>query len=52
MKAYIMGKGVLEVEVKSRTIDASGLVTIKDEFGVIYEMHISNVIFVRAKDED
>lgn len=46
MKAYIMGKSVLEVEVKHRTIDASGLVRIKDDCGVWYETHLSNVIFV------
>lgn len=46
MKAYITGKGVLEVEVKWRSIDESGLVRIKDDCGVLYETHLSNVIFV------
>ena len=46
MKAYIMGKSVLEVEVKWRTIDSSGLVTIVDTSGMRYETHLSNVIFV------
>ena len=47
MKAYIMGKGVLEVEVKKRDIGENGVVFILDTFGVIYETHISNVIFVK-----
>lgn len=46
MKAYIFGRSVLEVDVKWRTIDQSGLVRIKDTDGVIYETHLSNVIFV------
>ena len=46
MKAYIMGKNVLEVNVKWRSIDASGFVRIKDDCGVWYETHLSNVIFV------
>ena len=47
MKAYIKGTGnTLEVEVKWRHIDDSGLVTIKDDCGVMYETHICNVIFV------
>ena len=52
MKAYIMGKSVLEVEVKWRTIDASGLVRIKDDCGLLYETHLSNVIFVGDGNED
>ena len=50
MKAYIMGKNVLEVDVKWRHIDESGLVTIKDDCGVMYETHICNVIFVEVKE--
>jgi hypothetical protein len=51
MKAYIKGCGnALEVEVKSRTIDASGLVTIKDDCGVTYETHLCNVIFVGVEE--
>jgi len=47
MKAYIKGQGnTLEVNVKWRTIDSSGLVRIKDECGVMYETHLCNVIFV------
>lgn len=50
MKAYIKGSGnTLEVEVKSRSIDSSGLVRIKDDCGVIYETHLCNVIFVGAE---
>lgn len=50
MKAYIMGKdNTLELNVKWRTIDSSGLVRIKDDCGVIYETHLSNVIFVGAE---
>ena len=52
MKAYIKGCGnALEVEVKWRTIDASGLVRIKDGFGLIYETHLCNVIFVGDGNE-
>ncbi len=51
MKAYIKGCGnAMEVEVKWRSIDASGLVTIKDDCGVIYETHLSNVIFVGGEE--
>ena len=50
MKAYIFCKGTLEVDVEWRTIDQSGLVRIKDTSGVIYETHLSNVIFVGAED--
>ena len=47
MKAYIKGTGhALEVNVKWRTIDQSGLVRIKDDCGVLYETHLCNVIFV------
>ena len=47
MKAYIKGTGnTLEVEVKWRTIDGSGLVSIRDVNGVLYETHLCNVIFV------
>lgn len=51
MKAYIIGKGVVEVDVKWRSIDASGLVTIKDDCGVTYETHLCNVIFVGGEEE-
>ena len=51
MRAFIIGKGVLEVEVKWRSIDASGLVRIEDTDGVMYETHLSNVIFVSGKQE-
>lgn len=50
MKAYIIGKGVLEVDVRWRTIDSSGLVTIVDTSGVRYETHISNVIIVGEEE--
>ena len=51
MKAYIKGSGnTLEVEVTWRTIDASGLVRIKDNCGVIYETHLVNVIFVGVEE--
>jgi hypothetical protein len=46
MKAYIMGKSVVEVDVKWRSIDSSGLAIIVDTSGVRYETHLSNVIFV------
>ena len=47
MKAFIKGIGsTLEVDVKWRTIDESGLVRIKDDCDVIYETHLCNVIFV------
>ena len=51
MKAYIKGTGnTLELEVKWRTIDESGLVRIKDDCGVIYETHLCNVIFVGVEE--
>ena len=51
MKAYIKGCGnALEVEVKWRSIDESGLVRIKDDCGVWYETHLCNVIFVGVED--
>ena len=47
MKAYILGGNTnLEVEVKRRSISECGLVRILDEYGVWYETHLSNVIFV------
>lgn len=46
MKAYIRGQAVLEVQVKWREIQENGLVRIKDDCGVLYETHLSNVIFV------
>lgn len=52
MKAYIKGcENALEVEVNWRSIDSSGLVTIKDDCGVVYETHIINVIFVGVEDD-
>ena len=51
MKAYIKGASVLEVEVKWRTIDSSGLVRIKDDCGLVYETHLCNVIFVGDGNE-
>ena len=51
MKAYIKGTGnTLEIDVKWRTIDSSGLVRIKDDCGVIYETHLVNVIFVGVEE--
>ena len=51
MKAYIRrGSYYIEVEVKSRTIDASGYVRIEDKYGVIYEMHLINVVFMEVKE--
>ena len=50
MKAYIKwarGQAV-ELEVRTRTIDASGYVKIVDIYGVVYETHLSNVIFMEA----
>ena len=52
MKAYIKGTGTLEVDVKWRTIDESGLVRIVDECGVLYETHLCNVIFVGVENEN
>ena len=53
MKAYIKGTGgTLEVDVKCRTIDASGLVRIVDNCGVLYETHLVNVIFVGVENEE
>ena len=51
MKAYIKGYtgNFAEVEVKWRTVDSSGLCHIEDTSGVMYETHLSNVIFVDAK---
>lgn len=48
MKAFIKGHtgNFAEVDVKWRSIDASGLVRIEDTSGVMYETHLSNVIFV------
>ena len=51
MKAFIMGKSVLEVTVKSRSIQECGLVRILDDCGVVYETHLSNVIFMEAEHE-
>ena len=48
MKAFIFIKGTLEVQVKWREIHESGLVRIKDDCGVLYETHLSRVIFVEA----
>ena len=53
MKAYIKWarSQAVEVEVKQRTIDASGYVRIEDVYGIVYETHLSNVIFMEANDE-
>ena len=50
MKAYIKWarNQAVELEVKTRTIDASGYVKIVDIYGVVYETHLSNVIFMEA----
>ena len=50
MKAYIKWarSQAVEVEVKSRTIDASGYVRIEDIYGIVYETHLLNVIFMEA----
>lgn len=52
MKAYIKCPihAAVEVEVKSRTIDASGYVRIEDIYGIVYETHLINVIFMEAKE--
>ena len=50
MKAYIKwarGQAV-ELDVKSRTIDVSGYVKIVDIYGIVYETHLCNVIFMEA----
>ena len=52
IKAYIKGANVLEVNVRWRTIDRIGIVNIKDDCGVEYLTHISNVIFVEVDDEN
>lgn len=48
MKAYIKGTKDMFVvhKVKWRTIDPCGLVRIKDEYGVLFETHLCNVVFV------
>ena len=51
MKAYIFGGNTtLEVEVMRRSISECGLVRIKDDCGVWYETHLSNVIFVGVEE--
>ena len=53
MKAFIMGKeNTLEVNVRRRTIDHSGLVRIWDDCGVLYETHLVNVIFVEGEEAE
>lgn len=51
MKAYIrlnnQGQAV-EINVKSRSIDGIGLVRIVDEYGIVYETHLCNVIFMEV----
>ena len=50
MKAYLRrGSYYIELDVKHRTIDASGLVWIEDIYGVIYETHLSNVVFIDGR---
>lgn len=50
MKAYIKWarSQAVELEVKQRTIDASGYVRIEDVNGIVYETHLINVIFMEA----
>ena len=50
MKAYIKcaDSNFVEVEVKSRTIDASGYVKIVEKDGIVIETHLSNVVFLEA----
>ena len=52
MKAYIKWarSQAVEVEVKQRTIDASGYVRIEDVYGIVYETHLCNVIFMEANE--
>lgn len=55
MKAYIRkGSYFLEIDVKERIIDASCYVRIEDIYGVIYETHLLNVVFIdgRGKHEN
>ena len=51
MKAYIRSANgeSLEIDVKWRSVDSSGLVHIEDKCGLWYETHLSNVIFVGVK---
>ena len=50
MKAYLRrGSYYVEVEVKTRTIDESGYVRIEDVNGVIYELHLINVVFIDGR---
>ena len=42
----------LQIKVKSRSIDGSGYVRIEDEFGVIYETHLSNVLLIDGRMEN
>ena len=50
MKAYIRKDGFfIEVEVKERTIDQSCYVRIEDIYGVIYETHLLNVVFIDGR---
>lgn len=50
MKAYIRkGSYFLEIDVKERTIDASCYVRIEDIYGVIYETHLLNVVFIDGR---
>lgn len=54
MKAYIRrGSYYIEIDVKEKMIDASCYVRIEDIYGVIYETHLQNVLFVdgRSKHE-
>ena len=36
----------LQVKVKSKLIDGTGYVRIVDEYGVVYETHLSNVCII------
>ena len=40
------GSQKIKVNVKNRIIDGSCYVRIVDEFGVVYETHLSNVLFI------
>ena len=49
-----MGNQRIKLNVKERMIDGSGYVRIVDEFGVVYETHLTNVLFIdeRGKYEN
>lgn len=41
-----IGSQKMKLNVKERMVDGSGYVRIEDEFGVVYETHLSNVLFI------